>query len=143
MSESVLQENWALFAASILVAAVLIYLFATVYRKSSRGQLRANSRRLTRAINASRNVQLDLERATAQLEKLQAKASRVKPRLIAEAEEALADARALLKIANDQVLIAENHVRRVIHEEFPPARHEFLRQKYLPSEKDDGKPFTF
>ena len=143
MNESVLQENWALLAASMLVVAILVYLFSTVYRKSSRGQLRANNRRLTRAINESRKAQQDLDRATEHLKKLQANATRVKPRLVTEAEDALADARALLKIANDQVLVAENHVRRVIHEEFPPAGHDSLRRKYLPSEKDDGKPFTF
>ena len=53
------------------------------------------------------------------------------------------DAEALLKIASDQVLIAENHVRKIIVEEFPPKHHERLRRRYLPGEGDDGKPFSF
>ena len=50
---------------------------------------------------------------------------------------------ALLKIASDQVLIAENHVRKIIVVEFPPKHHERLRRRYLPGEGDDGKPFSF
>ncbi|NIN38846.1 MAG: hypothetical protein GTO67_09360, partial [Gammaproteobacteria bacterium] len=50
---------------------------------------------------------------------------------------------ALLKITADQVLIAENHVRKIIVEEFPPNRHDRMRSKYLPDERQGGKPFTF
>ena len=49
----------------------------------------------------------------------------------------------LLKIAADQVLIAENHVRKIIVEEFPPNRHERMRGRFLPGEREDGKPFSF
>jgi hypothetical protein len=41
------------------------------------------------------------------------------------------------------VLIAENHVRKIIVEEFPPNRHERMRSRYLPGEREDGRPFTF
>ena len=40
----------------------------------------------------------------------------------------------LLKVAADQVQIAENHVRRIIVEEFPPKRHDRMRSLYLPDE---------
>jgi hypothetical protein len=67
----------------------------------------------------------------------------VKPVRLQEARDAVQDAGALLKIAEDQVLIAENHVRKIIVEEFPPNRHERMRSRYLPGEREDGKPFTF
>ena len=38
---------------------------------------------------------------------------------------------------------AENHVRKIIVEEFPPKRHDRMRGKYLPGEREDGKPFSF
>ena len=64
------------------------------------------------------------------------------PRSIAEAAGALEDARALQKIAEDQLLIARNHVRKIILEEYPPQRHEALRQRFLPADEGDSKPFT-
>jgi hypothetical protein len=41
------------------------------------------------------------------------------------------------------VLIAENHVRKIIVEEFPPRLHERLRERYLPGEGADSRPFSF
>ena len=75
--------------------------------------------------------------------KLDANAGKVKPRLLQEAKDALQDARALEKIAGDKVLIAANHVRRVIHEEFPPSRQQKLRARYLPGEEQNEGPFSF
>ena len=59
----------------------------------------------------------------------------MKPRRLEEAAGAVQDAEALLKIAGDKVLIAENHVRRIIVEEFPPKHHERMRSRYLPQEQ--------
>jgi hypothetical protein len=67
----------------------------------------------------------------------------VKPSRLQAAREAVLDAEALLKIAHDQVLIAENRVRKIIVEEFPPKHHGRMRSRYLPGEREDGKPFTF
>ena len=84
-----------------------------------------------------------MQRLSSRLEGLEARAGSVQPRRLREAAEAVQDAEALLKIARDQVLIAENHVRKIIVEEFPPKRHDRMRSKYLPGELDDGKPFSF
>ena len=67
----------------------------------------------------------------------------MKPIRLQEATEAVQDAETLLKIADDQVLIAGNHVRKLIVEEFPPKRHDRMRSKYLPGEQKDDKPFSF
>ena len=84
-----------------------------------------------------------VEKAEYVAKRLHDNADRAKPRHLQEAKEALQDARTLAKIANDKILIAENHVRRVIVEEFPPVRHEAMRQKYLPDAARDKRPFTF
>ena len=83
------------------------------------------------------------ERARSRLESLARRSESVKPSRLQAAQEAVQDAEALLKIASDQVLIAENQVRKIIVEEFPPKRHERMRRRYLPGDAEDGKPFTF
>ena len=50
---------------------------------------------------------------------------------------------ALAKIADDQQLIAMNHVRRIIHDEFPPKQHDKMRARYLPDDIKDKRPFSF
>jgi putative cell wall-binding protein len=84
-----------------------------------------------------------VEKAERIVRRLHDNADRAKPRHLQEAKDALQDARALAKIAHDKIMVAENHVRRVILEEFPPIKHETMREKYLPNAARDQKPFTF
>jgi hypothetical protein len=77
------------------------------------------------------------------LDRLERRADSVTPRRLREAAEAVQDAEALLKIAADQVLVAENHVRKIIVDEFPPRHHARMRSRYLPGDRQEGKPFTF
>ena len=49
----------------------------------------------------------------------------------------------LQKIAEDQVQVARNHVRRVICDEYPPRRQSRLRRKFLDESESDQKPFSF
>ena len=65
------------------------------------------------------------------------------PMLVQEARDALQDARALQKIADDRLLVAENQVRRIIVEEFPPIKQLRLRRRYLPADVRDPRPFSF
>ena len=46
------------------------------------------------------------------------------------------------KIANDQVLIARNQVRKIILEEYPPKRHAAMRLKYLKVDEADNMAIT-
>lgn len=71
------------------------------------------------------------------------RAARVKPRVLQEAKEAVEDARAMTGILNDKLMVAENNVRRVILDEFPPVRHERMRDKYLPQDEKDTRPTSF
>jgi hypothetical protein len=137
------QQHWALLGAGFLGVAVLLFAGWRAWLDSSRGRLRAARRRLlARQREAARCLRAG-ERARTRLESLARRSESVKPSRLQAAQEAVQDAEALAKIASDQVLIAENQLRSIIVEEFPPKRHERMRRRYLPGERRDGKPFTF
>ena len=83
------------------------------------------------------------QKAEKRVQKLVQRAERVKPRVLQEAREAFEDAKALQKILHDKVMVTENHVRRVIYDEFPPTQHDRLRRKHLPQDIEDNRPFSF
>jgi hypothetical protein len=143
MNTNTLTENWALWAAMLPIAIGVVSVGVILFRRSSRGQL-------LRAVTAHKKVARELrkarhlvEEAVSRLARLNARAGKVKPRVLQEAGEALQDARSLEKIAGDQVQVATNQVRRVIFEEFPPSQHERLRRKFLPQDVRENRPFTF
>ena len=143
MTLEFLQRHWALAAASILVAAIVLFAAWRAWLDSPRGRLHLAQRRLRKKELEARRQQKRLARLSAQLDSLRRKADTVKPIRLQETAEAVQDAEALLKIADDQVLIAGNHVRKIIVEEFPPKRHDRMRSKYLPGEQKDDRPIRF
>lgn len=143
MAVEFVTRNWALVLASILLTAIGLFVLFRLYSDSARGQLGARVRALRARYREVDKARHAVARAETRVEGLGRRAASVKPRHLEEAREALEDARALLKIAADQVLIAENHVRKVILEEFPPKRQEALGNRYLRSADGQGKPFTF
>jgi hypothetical protein len=104
--------------------------------------LRSIVQQLRRRERAAQAAHKAVDRAGTRLERLRAEAESVKPRHVEEASGTLEDARALQKIADDQVLIARNHLRKLILEEYPPKRHAAMRSKYLQQDDPDAKPFT-
>jgi uncharacterized membrane protein YcjF (UPF0283 family) len=143
MDWNLLKSNWALIVAAILATIIVVILIVQLLRRSAGGQLRATLRDLEKARQEEAKALKTVKKAERIVARLQEKAERAKPRHLQEAQEALGDARALAKIANDKLMVAENHVRRVIHEEYPPVKQEKLRQKYLPEPARDKKPFSF
>lgn len=138
-----LQQHWALVGASVLATAVLLFVLWRAWLDSPRGRLAVARRHLRAALNTARKRQKMARSLAGRLDRLEATSESVKPTRLQEAAEAAQDAEALLKIAADQVLIAENHVRKVIVEEFPPKRHERMRRRYLPADGADRRPFSF
>ena len=143
MDANFIARNWALIAAAgvllpvaFLIVVQLIGSSATGQLRNTRAELADEKRKLAKAMSATR-------KAEARVDKMLQQADKVKPRLLQEAKETLQDARALAKIATDRVLIAGNHVRRVIHEEFPPVKHARLRKKCLPEPAPEHRPFSF
>ena len=143
MTLDVLQQHWALIIAGSLATAMLLFAGWRAWLDSRHGRLYQARKRLRAKIREARKVWRSGGRATVRLDRLVSKSDSVRPSRLEEATDAVRDAQALLKIANDQVLIARNHVRKIIVEEFPPKHHERMRRKYLPGECSDGKPFTF
>jgi len=124
-------RNWALVIASVLGTAILLFVLFRLYTDSPRGRLRRCVHTLRAKQAAAGRARRQLGRAQRRLAWLQGRAASVRPRLVSAADEALQDAQMLQKIADDQVLIAMRLVREVILEEFPPNRHDVLRNKYL------------
>ena len=143
MNDAYLTNNWALGLAGVFVSLAALVIFAAIMRRSARGQLRGVRAELRKALTQQRKAARVSAKTHRRLVKLGANAGKVKPRLLQEAKDALQDARALEKIADDKVLIAANHVRRVIHEEFPPSKQQKLRAQYLPGEEQNEGPFSF
>jgi hypothetical protein len=143
MTLSFLEQHWALVSASIVGTAVLLFVAWRAWLDSPHGRLGIARRHLRDKCLAQAKQRKALLRLSSRLDHLETRADAVKPRALREAAEAVQDAEALLKIAADQVLIAENHVRKIIVEEFPPNRHERMRGRFLPGEREDGKPFSF
>ena len=137
------REYWALAAASVIGTGVLLFVSARLYRRTARGLLSLRLRELRRARRRAAKAGRAAARASRKLARLRARADAVKPGRLDEAAGALADAEALRKIDDDRVLVAQNHLRKVIVEEYPPVRHEALRARYLPDLRDDDKPFSF
>lgn len=143
MNDAYLANNWALVIAVVVASLAATMIVAVLLRRSARGQLKRVRADLRKALKRNRKAMSVVEKCHRRLVKLDTNAEKVKPRLLQEARDALDDARALEKIANDQVLIAGNHVRRVIHEEFPPSQQQKLRDRHLPDAQPDKGPFSF
>ncbi len=126
-----LVQNWALAAASVLGLAILLFVLFRLYAASPSGSIGAQAAILRNHKTVLMQAEARLEKATDRVSRLRSKADEVKPKLLSEAEEAIEDARALQKIAADQVLRTQKLLRDVILEEFPPNRQDGLRQKYL------------
>ncbi len=135
-------KNWALLVSAVLAGAVLLFVLYRTYQDSALGRLHSAAGMIARRAREARRAGKVVEQAVARGDRLRARAGAVKPRHCREASEALEDARALLKIADDQVLIAQNHVRELIVEEFPPNKQAAISSKYLPETPQDPKPFT-
>jgi len=67
-------------------------------------------------------------------EKLRAKVQQISPKRMREAEERASDLITMLAHAKENVMVAENHVRRVLLEEYPPAKHRLMLDKFLPEQ---------
>lgn len=137
------KQNWALFGAMLVALMVAVTIaMQTLARtawnrlRRARGDVEEERRKLSKAETAAR-------KAEARVDRLMQKHDSVKPRVLQEAREALQDARALAKIADDRLMVAENQVRKIIHEEFPPRKQEKMRRKYLPDRVTDNRPFSF
>jgi hypothetical protein len=138
-----LQSNWAIWLALVLLLMVALMITPELMRSTSRSKLSRVFAGVKEARKELRKSTRAAQKVEKKYRKLLARSERVKPRKLQEAKEAVEDGRALVKILNDKVIVAETHVRRIIYDEFPPEKHEQLREKYLPQDIIDERPFSF
>jgi hypothetical protein len=138
-----IQSNWALLLAAILALPAIIVVVRTLLLRSARGKLHSVLAGLHRASREFHRAEQRLSRSKRREHSLRQRAAKVIPRELQESVEQRSDADALFKIASDRLLIARNHVRRIILEEYAPHRQERLRRKYLPDDTSDSRPFSF
>jgi hypothetical protein len=138
-----MQANWAIWLALGAVLVATAALAPKLLSMTSRSKLKRVVADMKVARKELRKVVRKMEKAEKKLRNLLARADRVKPRILQKAKEAVEDSQALAKILRDKVLVAEAHVRRIIHDEFPPSEHDRLRAKHLPQDEKDGRPFSF
>lgn len=142
MSYELLRPYWALLIASVLGTAIFLFVIYRAYQDSAAGRLQSLAQALRRREQAAKGAAKAVTRLQARLGRMRTKTDSIKPRHAQEATDALLDAQALAKIADDQVLVARNLVRKHILEEYPPKRHAALRDKYLGIEAGQQTPFT-
>lgn len=138
-----LQSDWAIWLALASLVIAIVLIIPIVLKRTSRSKL-------NKVLSDMKETQKELcktarveEKAEKKLQKMLANIDRVKPRELQEARDAVGDSKALTKILSDKMMVAQNHVRRVIHDEFPPSKHDRMRAKYLPQDVEDERPFQF
>lgn len=142
MDQDFLVSHWAPLAALAILAIAAVRVAPLVWRETARGQLSVQARRLRAAQRARDAAIREVERQVRKVASLEQKADRVRPRDLSAARGRLVDAKALARIRSDQSLVEANRLRKVIFEEFPPARHDVLRARYLPEDLADGRPIA-
>ena len=143
MNFELLQTHWAAWMALALLLLVASMVMPQLLQKTSRSKLNRVLGNMKDARKEVRKSNRAKDKAEKKFRKLLARGDRIKPRILEEARGAVDDARQLTKIMSDKLMVAETHVRRIIHDEFPPAEHDGLREKHLAPELEDTRPFSF
>jgi len=143
MNADFFSNNWALLLAAVPALIVVVSVIRQLAARSAPGQLRGMLADHRSALKVLANARAQCSKADRRVAKLAAKVDQTKPRVLEEARACARDAQALEKIAADKVLVTANHVRRVIHEEYPPSQHEELRARHLPGDEQKGQRFSF
>ena len=143
MNFELLQTHWAAWMALVLLLLAAGMVTPQLLQKTSRSKLNrvlGNMKDVRKEVRKSDRAK---DKAEKKFRKLLARGDRVKPRILEEARGAVDDARRLVKIMSDKLMVAETHVRRIIHDEFPPAEQDGLRERHLAPELEDTRPFSF
>lgn len=143
MNTELLRDNWALAFAAAVALVILLLVLLRALSGSAAAQLRQARKLLALQRRRLRKAEAAAAQAGHRVQALKARAEKVKPRVLQEAIGKTADAEALARIARDNVLIAEQRLRQIIHEEFAPAKQARLRARYLPESPPDKRPFSF
>jgi hypothetical protein len=137
-------DNHALLAIGVgILTAVALFVVIPNALPTALGKLNRQRRELRFARYERLLARRSLACARRRLDRLEARAARLKPAAMQAARDRAADLATLLKHAEERVTVAENHVRKVIVEEYPPVRQDRLLQKYVAGRFDQRLPFRF
>jgi hypothetical protein len=143
MNETWIREHWALVGAVAAAGVAALIILVSLLARSRRGRMTALGRQHGRERRALLVAESRYVKARQRLERLERKIERVPPRRLEEARGALTDARRLVEIRFGALQVAENRLRTIITEEYPPKRHDALRRRYGVAEHAENRPFTF
>jgi len=131
MNAALLQQYWALIAASVLFGAIALFVLFRLFQDSRRGRLGAALTHMHERERAHEAATRSVSKAGKRLEKLQAKGDSAAPGQVLAAKDALAEAQETEKLLGEQVLVVRNQARLVILEDYPTRKHDAMRRKYL------------
>jgi len=100
-----------------------------------RGRLNRQSRELRHRLYELQQAEKLSEKANRAYSKMKQQSDRVQPNKLREAEVMAEDRKTMLGHAKDKVMAAQNHVRNVVLNEYPPVYQESLLKKYLPEQQ--------
>jgi Flp pilus assembly protein TadB len=138
-----IREYWALLGAAVAAAVALAAVGVALWRRSRRGRLGIRLREQRRRQRELDEAQKAWQQASRRLQKLEKRAGRVAPKALDEARGLLGDAERLVELRAGALKVAQNQVRMIIVEEYPPSRHDALRRRYGVPEHADARPFSF
>ena len=131
MNASLLQQYWALIAASVLIVGIVLFVLYRLLEDSRRGRLAKALTHLRERERALSGARKDLAKAQARLEKLQARADSVPPGKVLETKDEIRAAEETVRLLDGQVQVVRNNARTVILEEYPPKQHAAMLKKCL------------
>ena len=143
MDDTWIREHWALVGAAAAAGVAALIILVSLLRQSRWGRMRTLVRQHGRERRALATAEKQFVKARQNLERLEQKIERIAPRKLDEARGALTDARRLVEIRFGALQVAENRLRTVITEEYPPKHHDALRRRYGVAEHAENRPFTF
>ena len=131
MTLEIVQKYWALIAASIVFWAIVLQLAFRGLRNSRRGRLSRALEHMRDREKALRDASGKADKAAARYAKISTKGDSVPPNKVLAAKDALVAAQETERLLKDQVQVVRNDARKIIVEEYPPARHEAMLRKYF------------
>jgi hypothetical protein len=143
MDDTWIREHWALVGAAAAAGVASLIILISMLRQSRWGRMKALVRQHGRERRALLTAESQYVKAKQNVERLEQKIERIPPRKLDEARGALTDARRLVEIRFGALQVAENRLRTIISEEYPPRQHDALRRRYGVTEHAENRPFTF
>lgn len=125
-----------LLLGSIILGLVAMVFAVQAISRSTLWRFRKQLKQLRLRQKAYRKAARAAERARGHLQALEAKADRVKPRKIHEADATLHDLAREADEAAYEVKLMRRDLHHFIEAEFPPAKQEALIRRYLPHDEE-------